>query len=92
MSEVTLYRCSAAGLLRQWRSRGPCRTGCTPRGCPSRSCRLRAKREHLKRFQELLPESHGQNLALTVSCAKFARQRRSPNAGVAEPCWVISCM
>ena len=46
---------------------------------------FRAKREHLDMFQGLLPESHGQNLALTVLyvpesgldcliCAEFARQ------------------
>jgi len=31
--------------------------------------RCRAKREHLRRFKALVPESQGHNLALTVSCA-----------------------
>ena len=34
--------------------------------------RFRAKREHLKPVQELLPVSQGRNLALTVLCVPFS--------------------
>ena len=35
------------------------------------------KKEILKEFEMILPESQGQNLALTVLCAIFARKRLS---------------
>ena len=52
--------------------------------------RCRAKRDHLKTFQRLLPGGQGQNLALTVSCVPNSLDigLRCPHSGMPWE-WIV---